>query len=121
MEAAANLPTTIDLTPRRHHGYLVLIFIIGTLFPPLGKTSLAAQRFKFVKLLQAVAARFGIGKDFWINLLLTVCGYIPGTTLIYFILNWLSHPHIPGHGHNFYIQVCISYFSLFRISFLNSS
>jgi uncharacterized membrane protein YqaE (UPF0057 family) len=42
---------------------------MGTLFPPL-----------------AVAARFGIGKDFWLNLLLTVCGYIP------------------GHGHNFYIQ-----------------
>lgn len=26
----------------------------------------------------AVAARFGIGKDFWINVLLTLCGYIPG-------------------------------------------
>ena len=26
----------------------------------------------------AVAARFGIGKDFWLNLLLTICGYIPG-------------------------------------------
>jgi len=67
--AAANLSTSVDLTPRRHHGYIILIFIIGTLFPPL-----------------AVAARFGIGKDFWINLLLTICGYIP------------------GHGHNFYIQ-----------------
>lgn len=42
---------------------------MGTLFPPL-----------------AVAARFGIGKDFWLNLLLTICGYIP------------------GHVHNFYIQ-----------------
>jgi len=42
---------------------------VGTLFPPM-----------------AVAARFGIGKDFWLNLLLTICGYIP------------------GHGHNFYIQ-----------------
>lgn len=27
----------------------------------------------------AVAARFGIGLDFWLNLLLTICGYIPGT------------------------------------------
>ncbi|KAL1686381.1 hypothetical protein GGG16DRAFT_64338 [Schizophyllum commune] len=63
------IPTKIDLTPRRHHGYAVLLFIMGTLFPPL-----------------AVAARFGIGKDFWLNLLLTICGYIP------------------GHGHNFYIQ-----------------
>ena len=74
---------------------------------------------KFVQLLQAVAARFGIGKDFWINLLLTVLGYIPGTILILFILNWLSYPHIPGHGHNFYIQVTISYFSLIRFSFPN--
>ncbi|KAK7467155.1 hypothetical protein VKT23_004214 [Stygiomarasmius scandens] len=62
-------PGKIDLTPRRHHGYAFVLFIMGTLFPPL-----------------AVAARFGIGTDFWINLLLTICGYIP------------------GHGHNFYIQ-----------------
>jgi len=61
--------TKIDLTPKRHHGYAVLLFIFGTLFPPL-----------------AVAARFGIGGDFWLNLLLTICGYFP------------------GHGHNFYIQ-----------------
>jgi uncharacterized membrane protein YqaE (UPF0057 family) len=47
----------------------VFLFIMGTLFPPL-----------------AVAARFGIGKDFWLNLLLTIAGYIP------------------GHVHNFYIQ-----------------
>ena len=26
----------------------------------------------------AVAARFGIGKDFWLNLFLTIAGYIPG-------------------------------------------
>jgi len=54
---------------KRHHGFNVLLFILGTLFPPL-----------------AVAARFGIGSDFWLNLLLTICGYIP------------------GHCHNFYIQ-----------------
>ncbi|TBU65600.1 hypothetical protein BD310DRAFT_864437 [Dichomitus squalens] len=59
----------IDLKPRRHHGYAVLLFILGTLLPPL-----------------AVAARFGIGTDFWLNLVLTICGYIP------------------GHAHNFYIQ-----------------
>ncbi|KAF8212234.1 hypothetical protein K438DRAFT_1806210 [Mycena galopus ATCC 62051] len=58
-----------SLQPKRHHGYAVLLFILGTLFPPL-----------------AVAARFGIGGDFWLNLLLTICGYFP------------------GHGHNFYIQ-----------------
>ncbi|KAH9857100.1 hypothetical protein C2E23DRAFT_881576 [Lenzites betulinus] len=59
----------VDLTPRRHHGYAVILFILGTLLPPL-----------------AVAARFGIGSDFWLNLVLTICGYIP------------------GHVHNFYIQ-----------------
>ncbi|TFY71206.1 hypothetical protein EVG20_g1814 [Dentipellis fragilis] len=59
----------VDLKPKRHHGFSVLLFILGTLFPPL-----------------AVAARFGIGTDFWLNLLLTICGYIP------------------GHVHNFYIQ-----------------
>jgi len=57
------------LTPKRSHGYSVVLFILGTLLPPL-----------------AVAARFGIGTDFWLNLLLTICGYIP------------------GHAHNFYIQ-----------------
>jgi len=62
-------PNKISLKPRRHHGYSVVLFILGTLFPPL-----------------AVAARFGIGSDFWLNLLLTICGYFP------------------GHGHNFYIQ-----------------
>ncbi|KAF5357912.1 hypothetical protein D9756_001570 [Leucocoprinus leucothites] len=64
-----HIPGKVDLTPKRHHGYAILLFIMGTLLPPL-----------------AVAARFGIGKDFWLNLLLTLCGYIP------------------GHGHNFYIQ-----------------
>lgn len=47
-------------------------------FPPLVSTS----RFYFVCTHSfsspAVAARFGIGKDFWINILLTICGYIPG-------------------------------------------
>ena len=28
--------TKVDLTPKRHHGYAVLLFIMGTLFPPLG-------------------------------------------------------------------------------------
>jgi len=54
---------------KRHHGFSAVLFILGTLFPPL-----------------AVAARFGIGSDFWLNLLLTICGYFP------------------GHFHNFYIQ-----------------
>lgn len=32
----------------------------------------------FLDVSAAVAARFGIGRDFWLNLLLTICGYIPG-------------------------------------------
>jgi uncharacterized membrane protein YqaE (UPF0057 family) len=55
-------------------------------------------------LFSAVAARFGIGSDFWLNLFLTVAGYIPG-------LLSFSSPHsdiqfysLPGHVHNFYIQ-----------------
>ncbi|KAF9069617.1 hypothetical protein BDP27DRAFT_1392285 [Rhodocollybia butyracea] len=63
------VPKKISLKPKRSHGFSVLLFILGTLFPPL-----------------AVAARFGIGSDFFLNLLLTICGYIP------------------GHVHNFYIQ-----------------
>lgn len=27
---------TVDLTPRRHHGFAILLFILGTLLPPLG-------------------------------------------------------------------------------------
>ncbi|KAI0273634.1 hypothetical protein BC834DRAFT_816960 [Gloeopeniophorella convolvens] len=57
------------IKPKRHHGFSVVLFILGTLFPPL-----------------AVAARFGIGSDFWLNLVLTLAGYFP------------------GHIHNFYIQ-----------------
>ncbi|KAH7107791.1 hypothetical protein BKA62DRAFT_684458 [Auriculariales sp. MPI-PUGE-AT-0066] len=57
------------IKPKRYHAYNVVLFIFGTLFPPL-----------------AVAARFGLGSDFWLNLLLTILGYIP------------------GHAHNFYIQ-----------------
>ncbi|KAH7889692.1 hypothetical protein F5I97DRAFT_1800297 [Phlebopus sp. FC_14] len=67
MPAKTNKPMRPKV--KRYHWYAVVLFIMGTLFPPL-----------------AVAARFGIGKDFWINLFLTICGYIP------------------GHGHNFYIQ-----------------
>jgi uncharacterized membrane protein YqaE (UPF0057 family) len=54
---------------RKSHGWMFFIWVIGTLLPPL-----------------AVAARFGIGRDFWINLPLTIAGYIP------------------GHVHNFYVQ-----------------
>lgn len=59
----------IDFTPRRHHAHYALLVLLGFLLPPL-----------------AVAARFGIGKDFFLNCFLTICGYIP------------------GHGHNFFIQ-----------------
>ncbi|KAH8929473.1 hypothetical protein BT69DRAFT_206016 [Atractiella rhizophila] len=50
-------------------GFWIVIAILGFLLPPL-----------------AVGVRFGIGKDFFINLVLTIAGYIP------------------GHVHNFYLQ-----------------
>ena len=59
----------VDYAPKRHHGFLVLIFICGFIFPPL-----------------ACAVRFGIGKDFFICLILTICGWLP------------------GHGYNFFVQ-----------------
>ncbi|GMK55637.1 hypothetical protein CspeluHIS016_0206930 [Cutaneotrichosporon spelunceum] len=64
-----HLPKKIEVKPRRHHAFYVVLFIFGMLLPPI-----------------AVALRFGIGRDFFINCILTLCGYIP------------------GHGHNFYIQ-----------------
>ncbi|SGZ22106.1 BQ5605_C022g09431 [Microbotryum silenes-dioicae] len=54
---------------KAHHFFYVLVLICGWLAPPL-----------------AVAVRFGIGRDFFINVLCTICGYFP------------------GHGHNFYCQ-----------------
>ena len=57
--------------------------------------------------LAAVAARFGIGRDFWVNLVLTLCGYIPGELAFANASN--THPLKleQGHGHNFYIQVLL--------------
>ncbi|GAA5822440.1 hypothetical protein JCM10212_006213 [Sporobolomyces blumeae] len=57
------------LKPRRSHFFYALIVVCGWLLPPL-----------------AILVRFGIGFDFFLNILLTICGYIP------------------GHGHNFYCQ-----------------
>lgn len=97
------IPPKLDLTPRRHHGYAVLLFIMGTLLPPLGTSRPILPLSLRLTPLSAVAARFGIGKDFWINVLLTLCGYIPGMfILIHFTL---SHRSTQGHGHNFYVQV----------------
>lgn len=48
-------------SPKKHHGFTLVIVLLGFLLPPL-----------------AVAARFGIGKDFFINVVLTLCGYFPG-------------------------------------------
>ncbi|KAN0066345.1 hypothetical protein ACQY0O_000439 [Thecaphora frezii] len=54
---------------KRHHAFHGVIMVLGWLLPPL-----------------AVLVRFGIGIDFFVNIFLTICGYIP------------------GHGHNFWIQ-----------------
>lgn len=71
----------VDLTPKKWHAYSVLLFILGSLLPPLGMYTYLINSFTFSYLSStiAVAARFGIGVDFWLNLLLTICGYIPGT------------------------------------------
>lgn len=53
----------------RRHGFYVLVMVIGWVLPPV-----------------AVLLRFGFGFDFFLNILLTIAGYIP------------------GHGHNFYLQ-----------------
>ena len=60
----------IDFSWKNHYGFTGLIVLLGFLFPPL-----------------AVAIRFGIGKDFFINVLLTLCGIIPGHIHNWFIQN----------------------------------
>ncbi|KIS68566.1 uncharacterized protein UMAG_03139 [Mycosarcoma maydis] len=60
----------IDFSWKNHYGFTGFIVLLGFLFPPL-----------------AVAIRFGIGKDFFINVLLTICGIIPGHIHNWFIQN----------------------------------
>ncbi|GAA6023708.1 hypothetical protein JCM10207_008757 [Rhodosporidiobolus poonsookiae] len=75
MEAALNkklskVPRSrAQLKPDRSHFFYGLIVVLGWLCPPI-----------------AILVRFGIGLDFFINIILTICGYIP------------------GHAHNFYCQ-----------------
>jgi uncharacterized membrane protein YqaE (UPF0057 family) len=47
-------------------------------FSPLLVRLISSFPFTLTHLLPAVAARFGIGGDFWLNLFLTLAGYIPG-------------------------------------------
>ncbi|GAA6027000.1 hypothetical protein JCM8097_006029 [Rhodosporidiobolus ruineniae] len=72
--AAAKLQSRLpksrkDLKPKRSHFFYGLIVVLGWLCPPI-----------------AILVRFGIGFDFFLNIILTICGYIP------------------GHAHNFYCQ-----------------
>lgn len=65
------------------------------------------DRLYFVSLILhflAVAARFGIGSDFWLNLFLTLAGYIPGSSsfVSWLLIHTILSPS--GHVHNFYIQ-----------------
>ncbi|PKI84056.1 hypothetical protein MVES1_002238 [Malassezia vespertilionis] len=55
--------------PTKRHLFMFVIVLCSILVPPV-----------------AVAIRFGIGTDFFINVVLTICGYIP------------------GHVHNWFIQ-----------------
>lgn len=71
---------TSALKPKRWHGYSILLFILGSLFPPLGEPSLLIIHVHFLTnrlYTPAVAARFGLGKDFCINLALCLLGYFP--------------------------------------------
>lgn len=34
--------TKLDLKPKRHHGYSAVLFVMGTLFPPLGELDVSA-------------------------------------------------------------------------------
>lgn len=54
---------------KRHHAFHGVVMVFGWLLPPL-----------------AVLIRFGVGLDLFINIICTICGYIP------------------GHFHNFWIQ-----------------
>lgn len=40
-----HLPKKIDLTPKKHHGFQVILFILGMLVPPLGELSPATCEF----------------------------------------------------------------------------
>lgn len=60
----------LDLSWKTHYGFTGFIVLCGFLFPPL-----------------AVAVRFGIGRDFFINVLLTCCAIIPGHIHNWFIQN----------------------------------
>lgn len=87
-------------------GLLSLPLYPGDSFAATGCGSLQLSPWSIIDTYHAaVAARFGIGKDFFVNLILTLCGYIPGT----FIFAFAPNPHflrpVKGHVHNFYIQV----------------
>jgi uncharacterized membrane protein YqaE (UPF0057 family) len=57
-----------------------------------------------IDLFPAVAARFGIGSDFWLNLVLTLAGYIPGLPYLSSYRSTPSNTPSAGHCHNFYLQ-----------------
>ncbi|BGP22864.1 UPF0057 family protein [Rhodotorula toruloides] len=59
-----------DLKVDRTHGFHAVIMVIGWVVPPL-----------------AILVRFGVGFDFFLNILLTICGYIPGHAHKYYCQN----------------------------------
>lgn len=63
------MPTKSKGPIKRHHAFHGIVMVCGWLLPPL-----------------AVLIRFGVGLDLFINIICTICGYIP------------------GHFHNFWIQ-----------------
>ncbi|GAA6052736.1 hypothetical protein JCM3770_003528 [Rhodotorula araucariae] len=59
-----------DLKPNRTHAFHGVIWFLGWLCPPI-----------------AILVRFGLGWDFFINIILTICGYFPGHAHKYYCQN----------------------------------
>ena len=66
-----HLPKKFDPIPKRHHWYTFFIFLCGMLLPPIGEFCADPPIWRLINrhklTLVAVAARFGIGHDFFIN------------------------------------------------------
>jgi uncharacterized membrane protein YqaE (UPF0057 family) len=68
-----------DPHPRRHPMFFRILFSL--LLPPLG-----------------VFLTVGLGKHFWLNLLLTLLGYVPGIVHAVWLISRDTN-EVPAHGH----------------------
>ncbi|KAI5474204.1 hypothetical protein MNV49_003969, partial [Pseudohyphozyma bogoriensis] len=56
-----NVRLQTELNRRKKGGMKFIVWVAGWIAPPV-----------------AILIRFGIGKDFFINIICTLCGYFPG-------------------------------------------